>query len=388
MAKFRVSENGITDHNGKIVFQSFKRFKTDVVDGGHCFICGISPTKAIFNEEHILPKWLLRKFDIFNVKFQMPNQTGIHYHKYTIPCCKSCNSIMSSVFEVKISKAVEEGYDAFTALIRTEGRMFLFQWLAIIFSKTYLKDMQLELHRDKRLPPGKIGHIYEYQLLHHIHCIARSFYTGAKINPRVMGSLLILRASTIERDANYDYGDLLNSRTMFIQMGEIAIICSFDDSGIIERNLRPLLSKISGPVSNLQIRELFFRFALKYYQLRRTPHFFSTINKKMEYYIYTKIPNIISFENSISYELIKLYSNLFRNNMDFCEIEFENIPTSILNTQLNFRHEKPTVFDPSDILWSIQNLKNAGVSEENIAEIVGMIKGDFSKVQTNRNKKF
>lgn len=54
--------------NGKILHFSIKDFEEKIVKSNNCFICGQSPDDKIFNDEHIIPKWILRKFDLYNQK--------------------------------------------------------------------------------------------------------------------------------------------------------------------------------------------------------------------------------------------------------------------------------------------------------------------------------
>ena len=58
------------------------------------------------------------------------------------------------------------------------------------------------MHRDFRLPDQRIGEIYDWEVLHHVHCLARSFATKAEIGPEVFGSLLLLPAKLMAGQTN------------------------------------------------------------------------------------------------------------------------------------------------------------------------------------------
>ena len=49
----------VVDAEGKVIFFSTERFVKDICLGDFCFICGADPSEKQFNNEHILPRWLL-----------------------------------------------------------------------------------------------------------------------------------------------------------------------------------------------------------------------------------------------------------------------------------------------------------------------------------------
>lgn len=75
----------------------------------------------------------------------------------------------------------------------------LFTWLSLLFLKIHLKDGKVPLHKDRRRGSNVIGDAYEWSVLHHIHAVARSPYTGVHLLPGVVGSVCLYeinRAST------------------------------------------------------------------------------------------------------------------------------------------------------------------------------------------------
>ena len=51
----------VINGKGEIVFFGLKHFLDDIVKGDCCFICGAKPGSKQFNDEHIIPDWILRK---------------------------------------------------------------------------------------------------------------------------------------------------------------------------------------------------------------------------------------------------------------------------------------------------------------------------------------
>ena len=174
--RFIKTEDGsVLDESGRVLYFSVERFIRDICEGDCCFICGVSPSQAEFNDEHVHPKWVLKKFDLFDKRIGLPNDSDFRYGSYTIPCCKSCNSQMGLTFETPISQLVEQKFNAVSKYMVDKGPWLLFMWLNLIFIKAHLKDKSLRLHKDRRKPDDRISDYYTWEDLHHIHYVSRSF---------------------------------------------------------------------------------------------------------------------------------------------------------------------------------------------------------------------
>lgn len=108
----RCQDDTIVDLTGRVVYFSLERFVRDICLGECCFICGVSAADALFNDEHVLPRWLLRRYDLFALTVTLPNGTSLRYDRYTVPCCEACNTLMGRVIEEPVRALVEGGYDA------------------------------------------------------------------------------------------------------------------------------------------------------------------------------------------------------------------------------------------------------------------------------------
>ena len=67
----------IRDDAGKVLYLDANRFVRDIVAGDCCFICGISPEEAEFNREHVLPNWILNKYDLHDITIDLPNDAKL-----------------------------------------------------------------------------------------------------------------------------------------------------------------------------------------------------------------------------------------------------------------------------------------------------------------------
>jgi hypothetical protein len=107
------------------------------LDWEHCFLCGaeLDPTKE--TEEHVVPKWLQRKFNLWNERLLLSNRTLIPYRQLKVPWCESCNGRGLSAVENKVRSAVESGYSELSRL----DELSIFQWVAKIFYGLLFKDL-------------------------------------------------------------------------------------------------------------------------------------------------------------------------------------------------------------------------------------------------------
>lgn len=286
---FQTTDGSIINSEGQVIYFSLERFKTDICNGNCCFICGCAPGSKPFNDEHILPDWLLRRFDLHHKAIGLPNETIFRYDQYKIACCAECNALMGKRIEEPISKLISCGYETFTKALSERGHEFLFVWMALIFLKTHLKDRNFRTERDLRKASEPISEMYEWGHLHHLHSIARSFYINAEISPDVLGSFLVIpvRSEIPEEDA-FDYGDLYAAQTMLLKMNDIGIVTVFNDScGAINR-LEHTLSRIRGAVSSMQLRELMTELACINLHIKQRPVF------RTQTYDYISRPQIVA----------------------------------------------------------------------------------------------
>ncbi len=274
---FEITNDGsILDHDGKVIFFSIKRFVKDIGKGNCCFICGDSPSKTTFNKEHILPKWILKKYDLFSRTITLPNETGFRYDQYVVPCCQQCNTLMGEKIEQPVRNLIDQGFYAVQKHIEENGYWLFFIWLNIIFLKTHLKDKNLKLYRNSRQGSGMISDSYFWEELHHIHCIARSFYTGCHLDFNVMGSFLTLEAKIEDYYEKFDYTDLYHGRSVLLRLNDICFISILNDSCASQfrfsnsLNFQKLMSFAWSPI---QLREILAHLNFINQNLKYRPKF-------------------------------------------------------------------------------------------------------------------
>ena len=93
MKSFSIQKDeSIIDSEGNVIFLGYDRFVSDICLGKCCFMCGSSPEDKEFNDEHVIPNWVLKKLNIFNRHITLPNFNKVRYDQYKVSCCVECNS--------------------------------------------------------------------------------------------------------------------------------------------------------------------------------------------------------------------------------------------------------------------------------------------------------
>lgn len=277
------SDGSVVDTQQKVIAFSRERFIADICLGECCFICGAAPGTRPFNNEHIVPRWMLREYDLFSRTLSLPNGTTVRYDQYNIPCCQQCNDDLSRQFEIPISAAVKKGFNGVADYLQHHG-LNLFAWMGLIFLKTHLKDAKLRADRDRRLGAGSISAKYEYQWesIQHLHSIVRSFHTGAHVRPEALGSVLLLPAKRVATPDRFDFGDLYLSQSMLLCLDDTLLIAVFNDSAAAANALLPTLERIRGPLSEAQARELMVECAMANLHLKQRPEFHMNFELRSE----------------------------------------------------------------------------------------------------------
>lgn len=280
-------DGSVIDDNGKVIFFSTERFINDICLGDCCFICGAAPHEREFNNEHVIPEWLLRRYNIFSTTITLPNDRTIRYDRYTVPCCAECNSLMGEVVEKPISEIIQQGVDSINDFVLNGNLLKMFVWMGLIYLKTHLKDRLLRYHQDHRNGNERIADIYEWEHLHHIHSLVRCFYTGCFVEAEAIGSFLGIPVKAQATSEKFDYADLYQAQTMLLRLDDVAFLAVFNDSGGAMSYFWQKLEKITGPVSELQLREIMVELAYLNLHLKERPTF------QVEYDIMNKTCRIV-----------------------------------------------------------------------------------------------
>ncbi|MBP2559193.1 hypothetical protein J2857_001944 [Neorhizobium galegae] len=274
MRAFVVAKDGTTDDlEGNRIFFSFQNFKEQVCVKGSCFVCGAPHSRKKFNDEHVFPDWVIRRCGLQNSKFTLTNGELVPYTTYKIPCCQTCNTQLSAIYETPISKAFHQGYEGLLKFMQDGNASLIKAWLSLIFLKVHLRDFKNKVVLDERLKLGMIGDHYDLHELHHIHAVARAATAGVAINDNVFGTLAIFKIESSEDDDGFDYCDSLTGRGLLLRINDIALLHILDDCGGTAGMLSKRLEVLPHPLSQLQLREVYAHHIAANVHIRNRPVF-------------------------------------------------------------------------------------------------------------------
>jgi hypothetical protein len=227
--------------------------------GKNCFLCGCFPDRVKFNNEHVVPDWLLRYTDISNEFITLPNSRLVRYSSYKVRSCAQCNSLLSEYVEAPISQAIKGGFEIFSEFLNRNPKL-VFQWLSLIYYKVHFRDFSLRYHADRRHSDIPIGALYAWPNFHHIFCVARSTVFDAQFSSGVIGTIKVYELKEWERHGSYDYRDHWVTDTMFIRIKNICIYVSFTDAKAVDHMIQDKFARVPQRINFIQATEIFGDF--------------------------------------------------------------------------------------------------------------------------------
>lgn len=204
-----------------------------------CFLCGTYLVDE-GTEEHVFPKWLLNKYDLWNARIGLLNGTDIPYKQLTIPCCAKCNGEHLSQLEKTIASAAEQGYEGFSGL----DEIILFKWIAKIFYGLQFRELSLIANRRDpasgyiRLPEQ----LKEYKFLHNLLQSVRLPYKFIGHRP---WSIFLFRTLEYGDTRDFDYHDDMIPCVFSMRLGKVGIVAALSDHGAIKATYNDIISDYS-----------------------------------------------------------------------------------------------------------------------------------------------
>jgi len=212
-----------------------------------CFLCGVELKKENGTKEHIFPEWLLHKYNLWDRKIALLNETHIPYRYLTVPCCASCNSGELARMEQEIKLAVDSGFGAVARL----EKLRLYQWIGKIFFGLLFRELSLSLDRSR----PELGSITTAKLMQNYLALHR--FLQSTINPIEFqrffpGSIFIFEVEFLSELDQFDYSDSLEFMAFCLRMGNIGIVaCLKDDEQVYDS-----LSEIYQAVKDVKLHPI------------------------------------------------------------------------------------------------------------------------------------
>jgi len=214
-----------------------------------CFLCGALLQEGTNSKEHVFPRWLLRRYNLWDKTITLLNGTSIPYRYLSIPCCSTCNNEYLSRLETEIELAVNNGAD----YIAQVEKIRLYQWIGKIFFGLLFRELTLSIDRSN----PKIGPITTPEFLQEyraLHGFIQSIIKPIEFHEFFPGSLFVFEVDLIPEISDFDYSDNFIGMSFFIRMGNIGIIaCLKDDEQVLE-----LLSDVYQAMKNKRLHPIQF----------------------------------------------------------------------------------------------------------------------------------
>ncbi|MEP1334543.1 MAG: hypothetical protein ABJK43_17710 [Lentilitoribacter sp.] len=164
MDKFTILNAVLMDQSTYISHLTEEAIKAENISAGKCFLCGQDPSSGA--GEHVIPKWLQRRYDLYDKQLTLLNGTLLFYRNLTVPACSSCNNKTLKRTEDFVSNIIPSNITDWTPNHSFEvGR-----WMAKIFLGVLIKETSLSLNmkhpaEGSIVPTNYIGELFFIHLL-------------------------------------------------------------------------------------------------------------------------------------------------------------------------------------------------------------------------------
>ena len=244
-------------------------FSVKELSPDRCFLCSeIFPSKEM-TVEHVFPKWLQEKYNLWNQTLTLLNGSKIQYRYLTVPCCKTCNGKYLSTIENNVKKALGNGFLDFEKL----DSKVLYIWLSKIFYAILYKE--LFLLKDRKNPNE--GSIMSKDLIskYKFHLFLLQSVRGKiEFNDFLPASIFIVKTQTPTKiEMQWDFHDSLELLCISMRIGEVGIVANLQDGGSQYLLRDTLKDFFSIPLHPLQFKELTAKVFYKSYLFNRNPKF-------------------------------------------------------------------------------------------------------------------
>lgn len=256
--------------------KEYNPFESMTFTNDRCFLCGELLNEENSSDEHIFPKWLQNKFDLWDKEITLLNGSQIKYRMLKIPCCKDCNGeILSTGLEKKIGEAVEGGYDNF---IKLEEKV-IFQWLLKLSYGMLFKELSLNVNlrnpnEGKIMTPEILKNFNTMYLL-----LKTVLYDTEFVNKP--WSILIFKVKTMN-EKMYNGRDFIPLNCYFMRMNDIGIIANLQDGGVQQEFFNEVMREFIGvELEEIQFSEICAKVLYKCSLYKKSPYFTFIMPKEL-----------------------------------------------------------------------------------------------------------
>lgn len=228
--------------DGRPLYITIDFFVDSIATGSACFVCSRQPKSGErFTREHILPRWLLKNFDLLGPgnrsRILLGNKRRASHAQYTVPCCSKCNALLGADIEQPIRELFRSSFENFVETVSQNPKIFdkLYCWLSLLLFKSVYKDRFTPRFDDAGQYSGTVGEGRDWEIFHHLNSIIRSVYPEVLVRPEAVGSILIAKMHQERPVGNFSYVSFAQQQCIFLQFNDMGIFAFFDDAGLSRR---------------------------------------------------------------------------------------------------------------------------------------------------------
>ena len=210
-------------------------------------LCGGQPV----TQEHVIPKWLQRKFGLASQKFTRPSKTQIIYSRLRVPFCQTCNGSRFSGLEKNIANLASAGLGP-----EHENNRTLHLWLIKIFYGFQIFELQNPTHQNpESTEPDYIAE--RLRQIHHLQQILRSLMPESAVSIPLLplASVWIFECSTDWQDDCFALASSPHSNIICLRLGRFAVMAIAGDWG--QYHLANALGSSRGAISPIDFYQIF-----------------------------------------------------------------------------------------------------------------------------------
>lgn len=241
-----------------------------VAGSGRCFLCGDKPSSGA--GEHIFPKWLQSKLDLWDLHLTLLNGSMIPYRQLKAPCCIKCNTSVLSKIENEIVR-IFKGTDSLETMVR----LYLGMWLAKIFIALLVQETRMA--RDRSKPQhGPIVPPHFFDDFFHTHLLLQSARKRIKfecLHAEFPFSLYTYKILEDHRYGKWDFSTCIPGMSVAIRFGALGAVFVADGGLQMEVASKGPFDLIDQRLHPLQFSEISARIHYKAY-LRDATHLYLT----------------------------------------------------------------------------------------------------------------
>lgn len=190
-----------------------------------CFLCGSRSDQL--TQEHVFPKWLQHRYNLWNQKLGLLNETEIPYKNLLVPCCATCNQEALSKLELAVSTATRSGFESTSCL---DPRL-LYLWAGKLYFGVLRKEITLARNRS-RPNDGAILSPEALRAFSELHLFLQGIRDRHDFPGKPPYSVLVCNLHDVGPPRNFCFRDSLFHMTLAVRLGEVGIIVALEDDGL------------------------------------------------------------------------------------------------------------------------------------------------------------